>query len=60
MKINNAMTGQIKLGLFGLGAVLSLLHVQSAAAETTSPTSLDYVEIFKTKVFPMYSPDGKD
>ena len=53
------MTRQIKLGLFGLGAALSLLHMQGAVAETTSPASLDYVEIFKTKVFPCIHPTVK-
>lgn len=53
------MTRQIKLGLFGLGAALSLLHAPSAAAETTSPASLDYVEIFKTKIFPCIHPTVK-
>jgi hypothetical protein len=59
LKINNATTRQIKLGLFGLGAALSLLHVPGAAAETTSPASLDYVEIFKTKIFPCIHPTVK-
>ena len=59
MKTNNAITRQIKLGLFGLGAALSLLHIPGAAAETTSPASLDYVEIFKTKIFPCIHPTVK-
>jgi hypothetical protein len=59
LKTNNAMTRQIKFGLFGVGAALSLLHMQGAVAETTNPTSLDYVEIFKTKVFPCIHPTVK-
>jgi hypothetical protein len=53
------MTRQIRLGLFGLGAALSLLHPPGAAAQTTSPASLDYVEIFKTKIFPCLHPTVK-
>jgi hypothetical protein len=53
------MTRQIRSGLFGLGAALSLLHPLGAAAETTSPASLDYVEIFKTKIFPCIHPTVK-
>jgi len=53
------MTRQIRLGLFGLGVAVSILHAPSSRAETATPSTVDYVELFKTKIFPCLHPTVK-
>jgi hypothetical protein len=49
------MIRRFRLGLIGVAAAASLMNVQCAAAETPA----DYVELFKSKIFPCLHPTVK-
>ena len=53
------MSRQTRLGLFALAAAVSVLHLPSAAADTTNPAAVDYVALFKAKIFPCLHPTVK-
>ena len=57
MKADIAVAPRLRFAAIGLGAVLSILPLSPAVADTASP--VDYVELFKTKIMPCLHPTVK-
>jgi hypothetical protein len=59
MKPSSTATRRLGVGLFALVAAVSIMRLPHAAAQTTAPGSIDYLELFKTKVMPCIHPTVK-